>query len=260
MALDKNKRNLIILVGLIVVGGGVAAWQFGLFKSDPPPVAPPAPPAPAVATTPPVAGAPGTPGQPAPVVVVQDLPIPEKVPIRVTTYTWPVKAPADSRGWIPPEGGKYAYDPFLVQNIEVVDPDRAKYIDQIRNDWVPDGISETWQWVQYRYPLPLLDDKGDPILDDEGNPKPDPDKPPRIEEKWELVREAWFKDKRRPYRAGDRLTNTRYVIEAIILGDKYDVGHITKAIIRLKGDTGAQLDLELAPASRYDEKAVTKPR
>lgn len=254
MAMDKNKRNLILLVGLIIVAGGVAAWQFGLFKSDPPPAPPVTPPPPAVATP----AAPGTvppaPGQPAPVVVEQDLPIPEKVAIRVTTYKWPVDAPSNSSGWVPGEGEKYAYDPFMVQNIEVVDPDRAKYIDQIRADWIPDGISETWQWVQYRYPVPLLDENGKPVLDNEGNPKPDPDKPPRIEEKWELVREAWFKGKRRPYRAGDRLTNTRFVIEMIILGDKYDVNHITKAIIRLKGDTGAQLDLELAPASRYDDK------
>ncbi|MCC7510543.1 MAG: hypothetical protein IT464_14370 [Planctomycetes bacterium] len=238
MALDKNKRNLIILVGLVIVGGGVAAWQFGLFKSDPPPAPPAPPPAPAVATPPAPGTGPAVPGQPAPVVVEQDLPIPEKVSIRVTTYKWPVDAPSNSSGWKPAEGEKYAYDPFMVQNIEVVDPDRAKYIDQIRQDWVPDGITETWQWVKE--------------LDEDGKPKLGPDGKPI--EKWELVREAWFKGKRRPYRAGDRLTNTRFVIEAIILGDKYDANHITKAIIRLKGDTGAQLDLELAPASRYDDK------
>lgn len=257
--MDKQKRNLFLLVGLIVVAGGVAAWQFGLFggkgstakkKDDKAATKDKDAKAKDKNTTAKGKGKATAPAVPTgPVYPIdKDLPIPEKVPVTVNFYSWPVKAPHGGSGWKPdpdPEKNEtWPYDPFWVQNIEVVDPERKKYIDEVRQNWIPDGITDTWQWVRE--------------VDADGKTKTGPDGKPI--ERYELVREVWFKGKRWPYRVGDRLDGTRFVIEDIVLGDSFEADHPTKAFVRLKGDTGASLDLELAPAGRYTENRATGRR
>lgn len=245
--MDKQTKQLILLVGLIVVAGGVAAFVF-LGGDDPPP--PPATDATATPTPTPTTG-PVTPGTPnagpsatpgaqpgaVPIVVEQDLEIPEPVKPTMPRYKWPWP---DGKGHTPGPDDVAAFDPLLVQNIDVVDPERREYIEKLKTDWVLVGIMETLQEV------PVLDENGKPVMGEDGRPKTEVKR----------VLEAWFLDKRRPYREKDRLTNTRFTIEKIFLNRKYVSESGTDFKIRsgvdLAGDTGAKLTIFLADDDRYE--------
>ncbi|MBZ0135797.1 MAG: hypothetical protein K8I27_05450 [Planctomycetes bacterium] len=150
--MDKKTKQLVILVVLIVVAGGVAVWRLGLFGGDdaPPPAPAPAPVADAGTPTPvptnptgePTPAQPGgAPGQ-TPLTQNQDLDIPAEVTISPARYQWPIK-----RGGATdlPDRNFPVFDPLHVQNIDVVDPDRKKYIEQLRAEWILDGITVTTQ-------------------------------------------------------------------------------------------------------------------
>jgi hypothetical protein len=270
--MDKQKKQLIILLVLVIAAGGVALWQFVL-KGDGKTSAP--------ATTDPKAATPapqpkgGTPGtakgptQPAntaPVTVVEDLPIPLDEKPRERRFQWPVQG-----GGKKTEKGAWPFDPLFVMNLDVVNPEMRKEIDALRTDWVPDGITITTQRV--RVENVKRNEAGVVIA---------------IEQHWEEkpVIECWFQGERAPFKVDDRLTGTRYTIEEIIFGKEIwrsereplndkdetagEVRRLTrkpytgpdagteKAIVRLRGDKGNLLDMEVAPASRYGEKATTK--
>src|SRR5688500_5911979 len=158
MAMDKQTKQLIALGGLVVVAGIVA--YFFYFRGDdeaaknPPknatkPADPVTTPTPNSGTAQPKPGAttttPTTPGGTPPVVVDQDLEIPEDENIRIPEVTW--KYENGGRNFVPqPERNILAaFDPFLVQNIDVVDPQRREYIESLKQEWILDGIIETKQ-------------------------------------------------------------------------------------------------------------------
>lgn len=241
--MDKQTKQLILLVGLIVVAGGIAAFVFlgGEDTSAPPPPATGTEPTPTPTpsgegTQPAPSGATAAPGA-TPVVVEQDLEIPEPVKPTMPRYKWPWP---DGKGHTPGPDELAAFDPLLVQNIDVVDPERREYIETLKKEWVLVGIMETTQEV------PVLDENGKPVMDENGNP--------RTEVK--RVLEAWFLDKRRPYREKDRLTNTRFTIEKIFLNRKYvsesGMDFKIRSGVDLAGDTGAKLTIFLADDDRYD--------
>ncbi|MCB9894774.1 MAG: hypothetical protein H6839_10010 [Planctomycetes bacterium] len=243
--MDKQTKQLAVLGGLVVIGGLVAAWQFGLFgggepekpKTDPAaaagtptPTAPGGEPAPTTPSNP--GGAQGVPGGPAPQTQDVDLDIPEPVVIPMPRYRWQW----DNGGWEwenkPDIDRKsLAYDPLWVQNIDVVDPKRKEYIDNLKQEWVLDGLSETMQRVQTK--------------DAEGN----------ITEEDRPVLEAWFRGKKRPYGEKDRLTNTRFTIEKIFKNRVYQSEGSSDFKVRsgvdLAGDTGAKLTIFVGDDGRY---------
>ncbi len=268
--MDKQKKQLIILLVLVIVAGGVAVWQFVL-KGDPAPTPAKADTTKAASPAPtqPAGGAPVTtkgPSQPAgttPVTVIEDLPMPVEEKPRERFLAWPEK----ERGGRDTPAGNWPFDPLFVMNLDVVNPEMRKEIDALRAEWVPDGITITTQKVRV-----------------ETIKKPDPDAPAVIEHHWEdrPVIECWFEGQRAPFKVDDRLTGTRYTIEEIIFGKEVwrserkplneddelageirtlmrqpytgpDAG-IEKAVIRLRGDKGNLLDMEVAPASRYGDK------
>jgi hypothetical protein len=155
MAMDKQTKQLIALGGLVVVAGIVA--YFFYFRGDdeatknPPknatkPADPVTTPTPNSGTAQPGATTtPTTPGGTPPVVVDQDLEIPEDENIRIPEVTW--KYENGGRNFVPqPERNILAaFDPFLVQNIDVVDPQRREYIESLKQEWILDGIIETKQ-------------------------------------------------------------------------------------------------------------------
>ena len=134
----------------------------------------------------------------------------------------------------------------MVQNIDVVDPERKKYIEDLKEQWVLDGIIETKQRV--------------PVVDEKGKPKLGPDGEPIMEVR--LVLEAMFKDRRRPYRVKDRLTNTRFTIKEIFTSRVYKIEGSDEIMIRdgvdLIGDTGANITLFLTDDTRYEKSAEKK--
>ena len=96
------------------------------------------------------------------------------------------------------------------------------------------------------------DENGELIFDESGKPvmvpkkKMVPDRTPQTEVV-EVI-EAWFKDKARPYRELDRLTNTRFTIEKIFLSrvtENNDGDKRVRAGVDLLGDTGAKITLFL---------------
>lgn len=152
--MTKQTKQLIALIVLVVLAGGFAVWRLDLLGGDAPPPAPATDPAaggaPAApggpvnpggdpAATP--GGQPATPGQ-TPQTQTTDLEIPDEVKLNPPRYEWPMK-----RGGANdiPDPRFPVFDPLRVQNIDVVDPDRKKYIEQLRQEWVLDGITITIQ-------------------------------------------------------------------------------------------------------------------
>lgn len=249
--MNKQQKQLIVLVVLIVVGGGVAAWQLKLFGGDDPAPAPPsnvgplqignnpnpsANPNPGAGSNPNV----GVGGQPASAAAAvkskYETPgqIPTKESVVVPTYTWTVNAPDSGENWEKERGRAFwQYDPLFVQNLDVVEPDRKKYIDELRAQWVLDGITE----MEHIVKVEEKDEQGKPILDAEGRP--------RLREEKQRVLEAWFQGRTRPFKEKDRLPGTRFVIEKIY---STTAG---KGIL-LRGDTGALIDMPLIKSGRYE--------
>ncbi|MCA8915850.1 MAG: hypothetical protein KDB90_10605 [Planctomycetes bacterium] len=240
--MNKQTKQLIALGGLVLVAGVIAAWNFGLFgggepeKPAPDPAAAagtptPTPPAgePA-ATTPSAAG--GVPGGPAPQTQDLDLEIPEPVTLVMPRYRWNWTNAGEDYVKSPDYDPKLAaYDPLWVQNIDVVDPKRKEYIDNLKQEWVLDGLTETMQRVTRK--------------DADGN---------NVEQE-EMVLEAWFRDKKRPYGEKDRLTNTRFTIEKIFKNRVYRSEGSSDFKVRsgvdLAGDTGAKLTIFVGDDGRY---------
>jgi hypothetical protein len=136
---------------------------------------------------------------------------------------WPEET-AGGRYWAPRRGEAMPYDPLRIQNIDVVDPGRREHLDRIRSDWRLVGITETWRWVT------VLDEQGEPVLNENGD----------VTREYRKVWEAFFEGRTRPLGENDRLPGTRFTIEEIRITPE-------RAFVRLRGDTGAELDLELAP-------------
>lgn len=236
--MSKQNKQLIVLVGLIVVAGIVA--YFFIFKEKAPPPPPPADNTAAPAPAGPPPAAPATPGQPAPapgggtaapVVSNEPLPMPKDEPLPVVTYSWRVAGPLGGANHDRKDPKiEQPFDPFHVQNLDVVAPERQLYIARVKQDWVIEGITITPQMVVKK------NAKGEAELDEKGN---------KIYVK-ENVKEAWFKNKRRPYKAGERLTGTRFVVEEIIQ-------NIEKTSVKLRGDNQEELELELAVPGRYPD-------
>jgi hypothetical protein len=243
--MSKQTKQLIALIGLVVVAGGIAAFNFLGGDDSPPPPATDAAATPTPTPTPaagpaPAGGPAATPGaQPgaAPVVVEQDLDIPEPVKPTMPRYKWPWP---DGKGYTPGPNEAASFDPLLVQNIDVVDPKRREYIETLKTEWVLVGFLETTQEV------PVLGEDGKPVMDENGRPKTEVKR----------VLEAWFKDKRRPYREKDRLTNTRFTIEKIFLDRVYvsesGADFKIRSGVDLLGDTGAKLTIFLADDDRHE--------
>lgn len=237
--MSKQNKQLIALVGLIIVAG-IVAYVFIFRDSAPPP--PPAnnTPAPAPAPAGPAPGAPATPGQPAPapgggpaapVISTEPLPMPKDEPLPVVTYSWKIAGPLGGVNHDRKDPKiEQPFDPLHVQNLDVVAPERQQYIARIKQDWVIEGITITPQMVVKK------NAKGEAELDESGN---------KVYVK-ENVKEAWFKSKRRPYKAGERLTGTRFVVEEIIQNRD-------KTSVKLRGDNQEELELELAVPGRYPD-------
>lgn len=234
--MDKQKKQLIILVVLIVVGGGFGLWKADLIGGgdeggDAAPAAPvdPAATTPAPAAGTPVAVAPGTPsGQP----VVAGAPkteikMPDFATFKPVTVEWKWKGIWErnqliSANW--PVG-----DPFMVLNINVVDPERNAELQAMKDTWKIKGLTETFQKIR------------EDIIG--------PDGKPAVRVTQGYVYEVWFEGVNEPFKIGQRLPDTRFKIKDIFRSHKKGIG----AGIALQGDTGASLVLKLAPASRYGE-------
>lgn len=279
--MDKQKKQLIILVVLLAGLGGFALYQFGVFDGEPEPAPqqqksaeagaePAAPPAPA-----------GSAG--APVVADQDLELPtELFEFKAKEYLWTpaVGREGGGRDWEPGEGELLPFDPLRVKNVDIVNPELRRYIDEVKKNWVVVGITRTWQLVTEEIPAPpeAGDGSGEGATPENGEgeapreePPADPDTEgqptdPNAENEAEpkqkfvevqrrrLVTEVWFQGRRAPFRKNDRLTGTRFVIADIVFGrDRKDPNLTPRALVRLHGDSGEQLDLELAPWGRYGE-------
>ncbi|MDC1142819.1 hypothetical protein OAU50_06980 [Planctomycetota bacterium] len=230
--MDKQKKQLIALVVLVVVAGGIGAWNMGLFGKDKP--ATPAPDQTAVDPTQPAAtdvnaGLPAEPGAPAKPAVKLSMPKFGDIPEKAVAWDW--AKPIWERGAVPPQGKQWpAADPFRVLNIDVVDPNRHAEIKSIMDAWVLEGITRTMQTIF----------RDSEELDENGNPV-------RIESR-EYVFEAWFEGTHRIFRVGDRLPDTRFKIKGIFRSSDPAVGEGVDLI----GDTGATLIIRLAQPSRYD--------
>jgi hypothetical protein len=297
--MNKQTKQLLALGLLVLVGGGVAAWRLGLFGGDEKPKANNSPgPINAAEATPTPTGptpagpgpaTPATPGGPTPVVADQDLEIPEDTKIVTREYTWPFSNGGKNFVAAPELNLFAAFDPLMVQNIDVVDPSRREIIETVKAEWILDGLIETLQSV------PKLDAEGKPIigedqidpvtgevmkdsdgrplkkkvklikdgkevLDEKGEPVMVDDRTPQMEVK--LVLEAMFRDKLRPYKEKDRLTGTQFVIQDIFKERVYRVegqkDFAVRSGIDLISDTGATLTIFVTEDSRYGEGALGK--
>jgi hypothetical protein len=296
--MNKQTKQLIALGVLVIVGGGIAAWRLGVFGGDDAkPANTPAPiNTPAAATPTPNPNAPAGPGGTtpttpgggaAPLAADQDLEIPEEAKITVREYTWPY--PNGGKNFTPDPARQLfaAFDPLMVQNIDVVDPTRRETILAVKAEWILDGLIETLQSV------PKLDESGKPmvgenqidpvtgevmrdsngrplkkkvklikdgkeVLDENGEVVMVDDRTPQMEVK--LVLEAMFRDKLRPYKAGERLTGTQFTIQAIFQGRVYRVegqnDFAVRSGIDLISDTGAALTIFVTEDSRYGDAAT----
>jgi len=227
--MNKQKKQLIILGALVLVAGIVAVVSLSggdsTPKKDPkkketakaPPAKGPAAPK----------GAPKGAPDPAAAAAEAERTTPQPLPAAVDRFfdrgfTWRIgEDNLDGNGLI-------AYDPMHVQNLEVVEPGRRKYIENFRKAWQIEGVTETHQMVTHR------DAEGRPLKDEAGN---------EVQSK-QLVKEVWFKGIRRPYRENDRLTNTRFTIKQIIR-------NMEETSVDLVGDNQEKLKLQLAKPDRY---------
>lgn len=247
--MDKQTKQLAALGALVIVAGIVAYFMY--FKGSDTPA--PAPAANTPAAAPPAAGAPtpgaaptpgggaaatapgatATPGAatgPAVLTAADALPMPKPEQLSSITYTWKADDHYGEYGLHVFKAGDMRFDPMHVQNIDVVDPDRRQYIEKIKKDWVIEGVTETWQQVA--------------VTEENGQPKKDADGKPILEKR--LVKEAWFKGIRKPYKEGDRLPGTRFVIKKIVRTRE-------ETSVQLIGDNGEELKLELSPPTRYPD-------
>jgi hypothetical protein len=221
---EDEKKKLYILLGIVAVGGVVLLFMYVILpamKKDPAP--------PPVEDLGELAG-PVTPG-PAGVTRTEEkeeLDMPPVVSVAPRVYRWHEEAPRGARHWQMSMDEAMLFDPLLVKNRDVVDPGRRDYIQRIKNEWVLTGITHTWRWVT------LVDEEGRPLLDEHGEPM----------REYRKVWEAFFAGRRRPLGENDRLPGTRFVIERIRVTPE-------RAFVRLRGDLGDPLDLELA--APYDE-------
>lgn len=183
--MNKQTKQLIALIGLVVVAGIVAVWRLDLLGSDDP--VPPPPPAggdqaaaggpanPAGPTPTPAqpGGQPAGPGN-APVTQQQDLDIPDEAKLVPARYDWPVKGGGASDI---PDPRFPVFDPLHVQNIDVVDPTRKEYIEKLKEEWVLDGITIT---TQERL---KIDNTGKPMIGESVmEPKPETRLVPQLDE------------------------------------------------------------------------------
>lgn len=166
MPMNKQTKQLIALGGLVVVAG-VVAYVF-VFKGEDLPekvpannaaklAEPAATPTPNSGTVKP-GTTPTTPGAATPVVQDQDLEIPEPHKFTHTPYTWPFDNGGANFVARPEKNIFAAFDPFLVQNIDVVDPQRREYIESLKQEWILDGLIET------RQQLSIFDGAGKALL------------------------------------------------------------------------------------------------
>jgi hypothetical protein len=255
--MDKQKKQMILLGAAVVVLLIVAAINFGVFDKKTPPPPPPPPPAEPVVTAPTAPPAPGTPAAPAS--ETRNLEIPEETIFLTRVQTWPEVAPRGGKDWEPAGDERWPFDPLLVKNVEIVNPEMRRYIEEIKRTWVLAGITRTWQWVTERIPVETASEENgengeanpDIIDDDDGEDPSEKFEEVRVRK---LVTEAWFLGRRAPFRINDRLTNTRFVITDIVFGpDPSDPNLTPRALVRLRGDMGEMLDIELAPTGRYGE-------
>lgn len=298
--MNKQTKQLLALGGLVLVAGVVA--YFAVFRDDAPPKPAnnPAPVNVPVAGTPtptttagPGSTTPAQPGGPAPVVAEQDLDIPEEMKITAREHIW--QWSNSGRNFVPDPARNLfsAFDPLWVQNIDVVDPTRRENIEAVKAEWILDGLIETLQNVQkldadgkpivgedqidpvtgevmrdsngrpLKKKVPLKKD-GEIVPDENGDPVMVDDRTPQMEIK--LVLEAWFKDKRRPYKKSDRLTGTQFTIHEIFQNRVYRFDgqrdFTVRSGIDLISDTGAALTIFLTDDVRYEEdkSPAAKPR
>lgn len=193
--MDAQKKKLIILVALVVVGGGVLLFLYRdmIFGKDEPAPAgnDAAPAADAGAPPPPAAGTqPATTnGQPGAVIDPvtglakeaetpdRDLELPEDFVYKPDELKWKWTKQLTPEGGVPRPGQKgYVFDPFLVKNPDVADPNKAEEINAVRDAWQINGITLMEEQEGYR---------------------------------------VWFKNRLKSYGVGDRLTGTRFKIAAI---------------------------------------------
>ncbi|MCA8935340.1 MAG: hypothetical protein KDB68_03975 [Planctomycetes bacterium] len=192
--MTKQTKQIIVLIVLVVVAGGVALFTLGGGDDTPAPAPPPAntgaTPSTPGGTTPaegagPTATVPNAgPGAVPAAEVQQDLDMPEPVKLTPPRYSWQWEAPIGG------EGAKYGaatgifppFDPLVVQNIDVVDPDRKAYIEELKAEWIIDGITITEQ------KRPVLDENGKQLLGESVMvPKPKTRKVARRDENGEVV-------------------------------------------------------------------------
>ncbi len=274
--MPKQTKQLIVLVIALVVLGGVAFYVLVLDKDTPASGTAKTKTAKQGDTPAQPAGtakdAKGGPAGSAPVVQVKDEDIPPEATPRISALTWPVAAPLGAGFGIHEaqrEGIEMPWDPLKVKNVDIVNPQLKEEIERLKAEWVPDGISVLPQPVR----------KVTIVTREDGTRE-------RTEEMVvQDVVEVWFAGQRSPYKVDDRLVGTRYVIQQVLFGDKIwessveiqddgsEVRQLTqrvydgpdagtqKAVIRLRGDKGNLIDMELAPASRYgDAPGARRPR
>lgn len=296
MAMDKQKKQLIILVVLLIGLGIAALFALGVFESTPEPAPQRQAKSPEGEPTvpPPTSGT-------TPVVANENLEIPAEFAFTPKPHYWPPDSAATPRTdstdgdlvakpggrmWEPSEGELWPFDPLRVKNVDIVNPELRRYIDEVKRNWVVAGITRTWQVVTESVPVegeatppegsegdseaedmpadPPAEapDNGDDVVPEDApeNPTEDDNAETSTEQqnvevkRWRLVTEVWFEGRRAPFRKNDRLTGTRFVIAEIVFGrDLKDPNLTPRALVRLRGDSGEQLDLELAPANRYGE-------
>ncbi len=216
--MDKKKKQLVMLIGLVIVAGVVAIFMVPrLFnQGTPPPVAAgdpaagqPAPGQPAPGQ--PVPGQPGAPGTSG-AVVAKDLPKPDlKVPAALS-FT------VDTKGMRDP--------------LKVLDPDAAysgqqDEVKTLKVKWALRGIVIGGIEIVKTY-------KKNP--DGTENPVPE-----------QIEREIWvcfFDNNPRFYREGDRLEDTHFTVKSI----HFDA---EGAFVEVEGDLGIRVKLHMITNDRY---------
>ncbi|MCA8947597.1 MAG: hypothetical protein KDB29_15280 [Planctomycetes bacterium] len=125
-----------------------------------------------------------------------DLPMPPKAKVATPAATWGAPAP---------------FDPLEIKNIDVPNADRQAYIEKLKAEIevaaLLEGVTITSQQV------PALDANGNAVLDDEGNP---------VTHTKHVV-EYWFEGHDHPYRAGQRVGDTDFIIP-----DGWDTNRLRK--------------------------------